>query len=845
MKIEAYVQSEFERRLTKTHCLVIHDQEGRFRTMAHSLASASTTVVDAGESLVLAREQALDAWVRLADTPGSRLVVYVPWQRPRDDRGRRDNPFAPFALGGSVFPDGDADSYRELCLQCFPTQEEGVNRLFEDGVPSFEAVDGLAGGAVWPALRALLGVESEREMILALIAPSAALQTVLEAGGPWLEEARRLVKASLGHELPGLIWTGMQESLGRFLLFSEFALDLPGDLPGNLPLSLSEVPRAGEDRRSLVFALCESLRDSLSTRPLYRELAEKVDATLGLAEKFAKSGGFGRRGTFSFQSDAMLKLCIAMAKTGDFDGARRIFLGEESSVWYDSSAALRSIWTCAKAAVRLLDGLREFSFINDDRTTVADFIGLYAAKVSALDASYRDLEAFLADREVESANDDALSELVDLARTAYFTGAEGLQREFLHAVDKESWVGPASTDQAAIFRNRVAPRLDNHEKTAYFMIDALRLDLARELLASLPPTCRSSLDTVRGKLPSITPVGMAALLPGADSKLVVEIEGNAIAPRIGATRVANAQERVAYLKATYGDRVRDIPMADLEGLKKTEIGEQVDLLVIRSTEIDAAGECLGAEALPMLSLLLRNLLRALERTRKLGFPKAIIVTDHGFLLQPPGGAGGAIAKPDGAWDVAGARFLLGDGSETRSTKLFDASAAGVPGYSKKLATPSGLGSFVAGTRYVHGGLSLQECVLPVITIDFPSQAPKKREVSVALGYKGGLTKKVMTMRPAIDLSVSHPDGTDLFDGEHEGEVSIAILVRSGGKEVGRPQASAGYDPGSGCFKLRPGKAIKVSIAMNEDHRGRLTISALDPVTLEQYAKLELETDYTE
>jgi hypothetical protein len=841
MKIETFIQSEFERRLIKNPCLVIHDQEKRFQPIARTLADSSTKVIDASDSIVLGREEALEAWVGLAEKPGSRLVVYLPWQKPKDDRGRRDNPFAPFALGGSIFPDGDADSYRELCLQCFPTQEEEVNRLFEDGIPSFETVNGLAGGAVWPALRALLGLESEREMILALIAPSVTLRPVLETGGPWLEEARRLIKASLGYDLPGSSWIGMQESLGRFLLFSEFALDLPGDLPA----SLAEVPCAAEDRRNLVYALCESLRDSLSTRPLYRELAEKVDAILGLSKKFARNDELGKRGTFLFQNKVMLKLCIYYAKLGNFAAASQIYLGEEASVWYDSSATLRSVWACAKAAVKLLDGLQAFSSITDERRTVADFIGAYSSRFSMLDAAYRDLEAFLADREVESDLGDALSELVELARSTYFKSAESLQRKFLDVVEKESWIGPASSDQAASFKTRVAPRMENHEKTAYFMIDALRLDLARELLASLPSTYRSSLDMVRGKLPSITPVGMAALLPNAESNLAVEIEGGSIAPRIGTTRVTNAQERIAYFKATYGDRVRDIVMADLEGLKKTEIGDQVDLLVIRSTEIDAAGESLGAEALPMLSLLLRNLLRAFERTRKLGFPKAIIVTDHGFVLQPPTGAGGAISKPEGVWEVASSRFLLGDGSKTASVKLFEASGAGVPGYSKKLATPIGLGSFVSGTRYVHGGLSLQECVLPVITIDFPSQAPKKRELSVALSYKGGLTKKITTMRPSIDLSVSNPDGTDLFDGEHESDVSIAVLVRSGGKEIGRPQASAGYDPGSGCFKLKPGKAIKITIAMNEDYRGAFTVNALDPITLEQFAKLELETDYTE
>lgn len=841
MKIEAYIKAEFEKRLEKSSCLVIHDAEHRYGKISHSLASKTTKVVDATNSLVLAREEALDAWAHLSDKAGLRLVVYLPWEKPKNLRARRDDPFAPFSLGGAVFPNGDADSYRELCLQAFPAQEAEVERLFDAGDPSFEAVNSLAGGAIWPSLRSLLGVESEREMILSLLAPTASIKSSLEAGGSWLEEARRLINASLGLDFSGTDWGKLQEALGRYLLFSEFALDLPGPLP----VTLSEVPRAGNDRRNIVFTLCESLRDSLSTRSIYRELASKVDATLGLSDKFAKVVDLGGRETFMFQNKVALNACIAQAKAANFGAAQDVCLAEEASIWFDSSSAVRSLWACVKAAISLLDGVSAFEAIAAGPKTVAGLMASYVDRFSALDGAYRDLEAFVADLDADHDGGEALEELVDFARSTYFNAAEGLHREFVKAIELESWIGAATTDQTAVFRNRIVPRLEGREKTAYFMIDALRLDLARELISSLPSTYRSTLDTVRGKLPSITPVGMAALLPDADTKLVVGVEAGAIAPRIGSMRVVTAQERIAYLKSIYGDRVKDVQMSDLEGLKKADLGDAVDLLVVRSTEIDTAGESLGAEALPMLSLLLRNLLRALERSRKLGFSKAIVVTDHGFLLQPPSKAGGTTPKPDGVWEAAGPRYLLGDGSKSAEVKFFEAGIVGVPGYAKKYSTPAGLGSFIAGTRYVHGGLSLQECVLPVITITFPSQAPQKREISVSLGYKGGMTTRITTMRPSFDLSVSNPEGADLFGGEHEAEISLAIAIRAGAREVGRSQASAGYDPGTGCYKLKPGKAIKITVAMSEDYRGAFTVSALDPVTLEQFAKLDLETDYTE
>ena len=72
-----------------------------------------------------------------------------------------------------------------------------------------------------------------------------------------------------------------------------------------------------------------------------------------------------------------------------------------------------------------------------------------------------------------------------------------------------------------------------------------------------------------------------------------------------------------------------------------------------------------------------------------------------------------------------------------------------------------------------------------------------------------------------------------------------FAVRAEGKEAGRLQAGPAVDPGSGCIRLKPGKAVKMTLIMNEDHRGPFTVSALDPVTQEQFARLDLETDYTE
>ena len=839
MKIETYISAELTRRLERRSCLVVYDPEKRLGGIVKALSSGKTKVVDAGASLVLGREEALDAWCRLADEPGSRLLVYLPWEKPKDDYGKRENAFAPFELGGAVFPEGDGDQYRELCIRAFPGREGEVRRLFAEGEPSFEVVNGLAGGAVYPNLKALLGVESEREMLLVLTAPPSGLLPVLEKGGAWLAEARGLAKSVLGLDAKAADWKSFQEALGRFLLFSEFVLDLPGELPA----SLKSVPRAAAEKKAFVDGLCEALRDSKATRPAYREIAERIETGFGLAEKFEHTADLGVRETFAFETRASLSRCTSAALAGDYDEARRIIEAGKTSVWYDCLEDVQSYWACLGSAVSVLDRLSAFAALEEDRITVEDFLRAYADLFSLIDAEYRGFELYTSG--LTASDSFGLEELLERIRTDYYAAAEALQRDFLSCVEKDSWPGPEKSDAGGIFAARLAPRLEAREKTAFFMIDAFRYDLARELLLMLPKTYTAQLDRVRGRLPSVTPVGMAALLPGAEKKLAFTVKSGALIPKIGSEQVATAQDRVAYLKSVYGDRIFDVVMNDLETLKKADLGDQVQLLVVRSTEIDAAGESMGPESLHLLSHLIRNILRGLDRVRRLGFTRAVIATDHGFLLQPSKVAGGTIAKPEGVWEAAGSRHLLGEGSKNASVKAFDAASIGISGYEKLFVTPNGLGCFSGGSRYVHGGLSLQECALPVVTVDFPAQAPKKAAFGVTLGYRGGMTRKITTMRPSLDLSVSHPEGGDLFGGALEHDLALLLTVREGDKEVGRAQPAAGFDPGSGIVKIKPGQAMKVTLVMNEDHRGPFTVSVLDPLTLEQFARLDLETDYTE
>lgn len=78
---------------------------------------------------------------------------------------------------------------------------------------------------------------------------------------------------------------------------------------------------------------------------------------------------------------------------------------------------------------------------------------------------------------------------------------------------------------------------------------------------------------------------MASLLPGAQSDLFLEVFNDVLIPKLGSAAVANVTQRMDFLRKRFGDRFAEMTLNEFVR-KKVSVPETVDLLVLRSTEID-------------------------------------------------------------------------------------------------------------------------------------------------------------------------------------------------------------------------------------------------------------------
>ena len=117
------------------------------------------------------------------------------------------------------------------------------------------------------------------------------------------------------------------------------------------------------------------------------------------------------------------------------------------------------------------------------------------------------------------------------------------------------------------------------------MVDALRYELGVALEKLLSEDGPVELHAAYAQLPTITPVGMASLLPEARSNLALTLEGGSLSPKLAGAPVGNVRQRMDVLAKRFGDRFFEMLLNDfVRG--KPKIAETVDLLVLRSTEID-------------------------------------------------------------------------------------------------------------------------------------------------------------------------------------------------------------------------------------------------------------------
>ncbi len=850
MSIAEFIRESVLRpRLKQAGALVVYDADKRYREQCFDLAADKVRVVDASESSIESREAALLALREVGQpkAPLEGVLIYVPTAHPETDEQKQSDPFALYAECGAVFPQDDGDEYLSLCLRARPDHATEIRQVFATSPsgPTFAVIDAIGGGVSWPQLRAALKVESGREILFALLAPSPFQTESLKAQEGWVLEARDFFSATVGLTLKtrGKTWSALADELWRYVLFSEFVFDLPSALPD----SLKGIPHAPFEARTVIEDVCDQLRHDPRSRVAYIERAEAIEQAFSLPASCGGIEDLGERDTFPFEERTFLQAAIRGLTSGDTDATRLVLARHKHSIWRGKGES-QSQWELVRAELALIEACEDFERqLPDHARSQTDLIDFYLGSLREADRLQREFEEavgdFLDPHELMHA-------VIDQARGRYRRLAEKVQNLFVKHLETTGWPPPGRLANAGVFDRLVADRLkENGHKVAYLLIDALRYELGVTLEKLLSEDGPVELQAAYAQLPTITPVGMASLLPGAHSGLRLCLQNESLLPKLDDHPVGNVGQRMDAFRRKLGDRFAEMVLGDfVRG--KPSLSDTVDLLVLRSTEIDSQLESNPETALGLVHGTLRLIRVALHKLRGMGFKEAVIATDHGFFLNAHAEAGDVCVKPAGSWVVnAHDRLLLGDGVEDSHNLVVGCGRVGIEGDFAQAAIPRSMVPYRAGHLYFHGGASLAEAVVPVLVARLlPEGASPSRKLNIELNYKNGAAR-ITTRIPVVELELLTPcpQTLDLFANDDIAlAMGIEVLLEAQDKQghvVGEARRGGDVNPATGTLVLTPGKRLQIAIRMTPDFEGKFRMVVLNPTTLASYAAINLETDY--
>ncbi len=462
-------------------------------------------------------------------------------------------------------------------------------------------------------------------------------------------------------------------------------------------------------------------KDSQSHSASFRQWSHQMEKELQIATAL---GGLGERKTLGdcdifevFEKFTLHRLCESFANGAAAVDLRVVVQQRRGSFWQPQH---KHGYAALEEAVELRELLASAELTVD---SVAGGVSRYVASWWRIDLAYRRCTWNLR----RYGQVQVMEQITQWVEKSY------VNNFLLPLADRwsdqvrglESWACPGVIAQRRFFSHYVQPFLSKGQKVFVIISDALRYEAAAEFAQRLRSANRwtAEVDALFGSLPSYTQLGMAALLPG--QKLGVDAATATVT--VDGRSASGTANRAMILSLACGGKATGIQAEDfLEMNTKTEgraLMRDHEVIYIFHNVIDKIGDAPGTEAktFDAVEQAFDELELIIKKVANINGSNMLLTADHGFLFQQNDvDAADATSLPVASeWTFRNRRFSLGRSISADATvKVFDSAALGVSG-DWSGAFPRSLGRFPlqgSGMRYVHGGISLQEVVVPVVKI---------------------------------------------------------------------------------------------------------------------------------
>ena len=331
--------------------------------------------------------------------------------------------------------------------------------------------------------------------------------------------------------------------------------------------------------------------------------------------------------------------------------------------------------------------------------------------------------------------------------------------------------------------------------TAILFADGLRFDVAQRLAARLRADGRTvQVETRWAALPTVTATAKPAVAP-----IPEQIAGASLGEEF---RPASADDGRLLTTARFR---KLLDAAGYRYLAADETGDPAGRAWTEHGQLDRLGHSLQAGLAAGLDDQLGLLRERAAALLDAGWREVRVVTDHGWLWLPGGLPKVELPRYLTATRWARCAAIAGDSAVETPVVAWHWNAG------ERIAVPPGVACFTAGQEYAHGGVSLQESLIPLLRVAAGAGATPAPTAISTVSWRG-LRCRVRIAAPppdaAVDLRTRVADaGASIdrvrpvdaqgaasllvADDDLEGASAVVVVLDAGGRVVARQSTIVG------------------------------------------------------
>lgn len=568
-------------------------------------------------------------------------------------------------------------------------------------------------------------------------------------------------------------------------------------------------------------------KDKTSLRESFRALSERIAGDLAIEDKLQQASikDILEDDLFDLVDKKIVSVLASQIaeESVSREQVGQILKKRENKYWHGD---FREFYDCLRHAHAMITMVRKVSPVRFG--SFDEGIRQYSEELFAIDYHYR---KFLRHFRQTGQNRVLDGLAVKVGKVYANDWLLAMNDQWQNIIDKlEKWPFSALNSQFRFYKSYVQPVISKGQRLFVIISDALRYECGWEFANRIIRENRFEAETsgMVTALPSYTQLGMAALLPGknfsigpgSDMVYVDDLSSSGI------------QGRTKILEQNSGVRATAVSAEDFMRMNSSTDGrefvKQYDLIYIFHNQIDKTGDdkTMETEVTEAVSQELHYLGELLKKIANMNGVNMVVTADHGFLYQHEilDESEFSLATFSGnTWKV-NRRFVLGDHlTGDQFSRKFEASQLGISGDAEVLIPKSINRIRVkgSGSRYVHGGATLQEILVPVIRVT-------KRRIDTVSKVEVDIIKtndRITTNMVAVSFIQSQ-----LVSGTMLPRKIRATLVAEGKESISDPFVY-NFDIAEGSERLREVKHyFQLSSRAREKYNNqRVTLLLEEPV----------------